>query len=141
MIYLDSAATTPTDPAVVEAMLPFLREHFANPSASYASARMVRKAVQTAREQVAALIDAQADEVIFTSCGTESINTALASVRELWPEKTDLIITPRISSDLTIWTDATSEFVSQAGTLAQRRVRVPQSMGRKFLMLKAEMTP
>ncbi len=93
MIYLDSAATTPTDPAVVEAMLPFLREHFANPSASYASARMVRKAVQTAREQVATLIDAQADEVIFTSCGTESINTALASVRELWPEKTDLIIT------------------------------------------------
>ncbi len=92
MIYLDSAATTPTDPAVVEAMLPFLREHFANPSASYSAARMVRKAVQTAREQVATLIGAHADEIVFTSCGTESINTAIASVRASWPEKTDLII-------------------------------------------------
>jgi hypothetical protein len=55
--------------------------------------------------------------------------------------KTDLIITPRLSDDLTIWTDATSESVSQAGTLTQRRVRVPQSAGRKFFMLKAEMTP
>ena len=55
--------------------------------------------------------------------------------------KTDLVITPRISSDLTTWTDATSEFVSQAGPLAQRRVRVPQSAGRKFLLLKAEMVP
>lgn len=92
MIYLDSAATTPTDPAVVEAMLPFLREHFANPSASYSAARMVRKAVQTAREQVARLLGAHADEIVFTSCGTESINTAIASVRASWPEKSDLII-------------------------------------------------
>ena len=73
-------------------MLPFLREHFANPSASYSAARMVRKAVQTAREQVATLIGAHADEIVFTSCGTESINTAIASVRASWPEKTDLII-------------------------------------------------
>ncbi len=93
MIYLDSAATTPTDPAVVEAMLPFLRDHFSNPSASYSSARTVKKEVQTAREQVAAIIGAQSEEIIFTSCGTESINTVIASVRTLWPEKTDLIIT------------------------------------------------
>ena len=80
-VYADHAATTRPAPEVVEAMLPFLREQFANPSASYAAARRVRKAVQVAREQVAALLGAQADEIVFTSCGTESINTALASVR------------------------------------------------------------
>lgn len=93
MIYLDSSATTPTDPAVIEAMLPFLCEHYANPSSSHAGARIVRQALQTAREQTAALIGAQPDEIVFTSGGTESINTVHASVRSLWPKKKDLIIT------------------------------------------------
>lgn len=79
MIYLDASATTPVDPRVVEAMLPFLSQHYANPSASYAAARFVKKALDTAREQVAALIDAEPDEIIFTSGGTESDNAAIGS--------------------------------------------------------------
>lgn len=79
MIYLDASATTPVDPRVVEAMLPFLTRHFANPSATYADARFVKKALETAREQVAALLDAEPDEVIFTSGGTESDNAAIGS--------------------------------------------------------------
>jgi len=112
MIYLDNAATTQTDPEVVEAMMPFLREHYANPSASYAAARHVRKALHTAREQVAARLGAQADEIVFTSCGTESINTALASVRALWPEKTDLIIT---STEHAATLEAASRWKAQVG--------------------------
>lgn len=93
MIYLDANATTPVDPAVLEVMLPFLREHFANPSAGYAEGRVAHRAVEKARGQVAALLNADADEIIFTSGGTESINAAHASVRALWPEKPELVIT------------------------------------------------
>lgn len=93
MIYLDANATTPVDPAVLEAMLPFLREHFANPSASYASGRRVRRALEQARAQVAALLNARPAEITFTSGGTESINAVHASVRALWPERRELIIT------------------------------------------------
>jgi cysteine desulfurase len=93
MIYLDANATTPIDPAVLEAMLPFLRENWANASASYSAGRKARKAVETAREQVAALIGAEAREVVFTSGATESINAVHASVRHLWPEKRLLITT------------------------------------------------
>ena len=93
MIYLDANATTPVDPAVLEAMLPFLRELYANPAASYASGRRVRRAIEQARAQVAALLGAQPGEITFTSGGTESINAVHASVRALWPEKPELIIT------------------------------------------------
>ena len=93
MIYLDANATTPVDPAVLEAMLPYLREHYANPAASYASGRKVRRAIEQARAQLAALLGARPGEIIFTSGGTESINAAHASVRALWPEKPELIIT------------------------------------------------
>ena len=93
MIYLDANATTPVDPAVLEAMLPFLREHYANPSASYAGGRRVRRAMEQARAQVAALLNALPEEITFTSGGTESINAVHASVRALWPEKPELIIT------------------------------------------------
>ena len=93
MIYLDANATTPVDPAVLEAMLPFLREHYANPSASYAAGRRVRRAIEQARAQVAALLNASPVEITFTSGGTESINAVHASVRALWPDKPELIIT------------------------------------------------
>lgn len=92
VIYLDSNATTCVAPEVLEAMLPFLRDQFVNPSATYRAARTVRRAVEKAREQVAALLGADAEEVIFTSGGTEAINTAHASVRALWPERRRLII-------------------------------------------------
>lgn len=74
-------------------MLPFLREHYANPSASYAAGRRVRRAIEQARTQVAALLNALPAEITFTSGGTESINAVHDSVRALWPEKPELIIT------------------------------------------------
>ncbi len=92
MIYLDANATTPIDPEVLEVMLPFLRDHYANPSASYSSARVVKKALVMAREQVAALIDAAPDEIVFTSGGTESNNAAIGSALTLsHPRKSHFI--------------------------------------------------
>jgi cysteine desulfurase len=92
VIYLDSNATTRVAPEVVAVMLPLLEAQWVNPSASYGSARRVRRALELAREQVAGLIGARADEVVFTSCGTESINAVHESVRALWPERRGLII-------------------------------------------------
>lgn len=92
MIYLDNNATTPIDLQVVDAMLPFLREHFANPSAAYRSARGVDRVIATARAQVADLIHAEPEEIIFTSGGTESNNTAIDSAMSRWPERKHLVI-------------------------------------------------
>lgn len=77
MIYLDHAATTPLDAAVLEAMLPYLREDFGNPSSTHAFGRRVRAAIEHARAQVAALIGAAPAEIVFTSGGTESDNAAV----------------------------------------------------------------
>ena len=81
MIYLDSNATTRIDPEVVDAMLPFLTEHYANPSSGYKAGRLVKRAVTGARQQVANLLNAEPDEIIFTGCGTESNN---AVIQSLW---------------------------------------------------------
>ncbi|MDD2725139.1 MAG: cysteine desulfurase family protein [Methylovulum sp.] len=80
MIYLDHNATTPLDGRVVEAMLPFLKSFYGNPSSLYRHGRLARSALDTAREQVAALVDANPAAVIFTSGGTEANNLALASL-------------------------------------------------------------
>ncbi|MFN4944484.1 MAG: cysteine desulfurase family protein [Akkermansiaceae bacterium] len=80
MIDLDANATTRMLPEVVDAMLPWLRDHHANPSGSYRDAKLARKAIEQAREQVADLISAAPEEIIFTGCGTESVNTALHSL-------------------------------------------------------------
>lgn len=77
MIYADYAATTPVDPRVLETMLPYLQNEFYNPSSLYPASRGVRAAVENARAQIAALIDCDADELIFTSGGTESDNLAV----------------------------------------------------------------
>jgi len=77
MIYLDNNATTQIHPEVLEAMLPYLSEHFYNASSGYRAARKVRDAVEEARAKVAALVDVDAEEIIFTSGGTESNNMAL----------------------------------------------------------------
>lgn len=76
-IYLDYNATTPLDPAVVEAMLPFLRDHFGNPSSSHVLGQQARQAVEVARGQVAELLGATSEEIIFTGGGTEASNHAL----------------------------------------------------------------
>src|SRR5437660_4560884 len=76
-IYLDYNATTPLDPAVVEAMLPYLREHFGNPSSTHPYGKTAHDAVDRARQQLAELLGAQPDEIIFTGGGTEASNHAL----------------------------------------------------------------
>lgn len=76
-IYLDYNATTPIDPAVLHAMLPYLQTHFGNPSSSHAYGKIAHDAVETARAQVADLIGAAPDEIVFTSGGTEASNHAI----------------------------------------------------------------
>lgn len=76
-VYLDHNATTPVLPEVVDAMLPWLREHFGNPSSGHAWGRRAAEAVATAREQVAGLLGAHPDEILFTGGGTEASNLAI----------------------------------------------------------------
>jgi cysteine desulfurase len=91
MIYLDNNATTPVCQEALDAMMPFLTECWANPSSGYRFARRAKQAMATAREQVAALIGAEPQEVIFTSCGTESSNAAIRSAVALYPQRRHLI--------------------------------------------------
>jgi len=79
-VYLDHAATTPPDPRVVDAMLPYLRDQWFNPSSIYVEAQQARQAIDEAREAVAHAIGARPDEIIFTSGGSESDNLALRGV-------------------------------------------------------------
>src|SRR4051812_43727828 len=79
-IYLDYNATTPLDPAVLEAMLPYLRDHFGNPSSAHAFGRTAHEAVEHARQQVAGLLGAQPDEIVFTGGGSEASNLALKGI-------------------------------------------------------------
>ncbi len=80
IIYLDHAATTPVDPAVVEAMLPYFTEKWGNPSSIYSLGRDAGVALNAAREQVAGILGCSPSEVYFTSCGTESDNMAIRGV-------------------------------------------------------------
>lgn len=83
-IYLDNAATTSLDPAVLEAMMPYLTAHFGNPSSIYSYGRESRMAIENARKLVAKTLNAHPAEIFFTSGGTESSNMAItASVRDL----------------------------------------------------------
>jgi cysteine desulfurase len=83
-IYLDNAATTSLDPAVLAAMMPYLTTHFGNPSSIYSYGRESRMAIENARKTVAKLLNAHPAEIFFTSGGTESSNTAIrAAVRDL----------------------------------------------------------
>ena len=82
-VYLDNSATTPLDPRVLEAMLPYLHTEFGNASSIHGFGQRARAAVEHAREQVAALIGAQPREIIFTSGGTESDNFALRGVLQV----------------------------------------------------------
>jgi len=95
-IFLDHAATTPADPRVVEAMLPFFSESFGNPSSIHSLGLETRTAVAEAREKVASLIGAASDEVIFTSGGTEADNLAVKGIAQANAQRGKHIVTTRI---------------------------------------------
>src|SRR5207244_8707296 len=85
IIYLDNNATTQLDPAVIEEMLPFLTKYYGNPSSGYGFAAMARKAINRARERLAALLDCEPTEIVFTSGGTESNNAVINSALQFEP--------------------------------------------------------
>ncbi|NTW34894.1 MAG: cysteine desulfurase NifS [Syntrophobacteraceae bacterium] len=94
-VYLDNNATTQVAPEVIEAMLPYLHELFGNPSSMHSFGGQVAVKVREARERAAALIGCHPDEIIFTSCGTESDNAAIRSALTVQPEKRH-IVTSRV---------------------------------------------
>ena len=94
-IYLDNNATSRVAEEVFEAMKPFLTERYGNPSSMHTFGGTVAHDITQARERVAALLNCQADEIIFTSCGTESDNTAIHSTLEAYPDRRH-IITSRV---------------------------------------------
>lgn len=92
-IYLDNNATTQVAPEVLEAMLPYFHDLYGNPSSMHSFGGQVGRRLRLAREQVGALIGASADEIIFTSCGTESDNTAIRSALAANPGKRHIVTT------------------------------------------------
>ncbi|MBU0506351.1 MAG: cysteine desulfurase NifS [bacterium] len=93
LVYADNNATTQIDSIVLDEMLPFLKEYYGNPSSMYGLAEKSGTKIKEARQRVAALINASEDEIIFTSCGTESNNTAVHAALEKQPEKKHIITT------------------------------------------------
>jgi cysteine desulfurase len=128
-IYLDYNATTPLLPEAMEAMLPYLRDHFGNPSSAYARGRTARDAVEAAREKVAALLACDADEVVFTSGGTESNNLAIRGVTEALPDRqqvvTSIIEHPAVAAPCS-WLERHGWRVARAGVDEDGRVRVQE---------------
>ncbi len=93
IIYFDNNATTQVAPEVLEAMLPFFKDMYGNASSMHSFGGQVGKHIAVAREQIAELLGAMPDEILFTSCGTESDNTAVISAIETQPEKKHFITT------------------------------------------------
>jgi cysteine desulfurase len=95
-IYLDNAATTPTDPEVVKAMLPYFSDIFGNPSSLHSFGQEAKRAIEEARDRIASFISADPEEIVFTSGGTESDNFALKGAAYARRDKGDHIITTAI---------------------------------------------
>lgn len=91
-IYLDHNATTPVDPAVVEAMLPYLNDRFGNASSAHSFGRDAKVALENAREMIAGIINCQPSELYFTSGGTESDNIAVLGTTYQYPKKKHLVV-------------------------------------------------
>jgi cysteine desulfurase len=130
LIYLDHNATTPVLPEVVDAMLPYLREHFGNPSSGHAYGRRAHEGVARARRQVADLLGCDADEVIFTSGGTESNNLAIRGVVEARAERRH-VVTTVIEHPATeqpcAWLERHGVRVTRIGVDADGRARMPDA--------------
>ena len=102
-IYLDYSATTPVDPRVVDAMIPWLRDHFGNPaSRSHAFGWEAEKAVEQARADVAALVNADPRELVWTSGATESINLALKGAAHFYKDKGRHLVTVKTEHKATL---------------------------------------
>jgi len=93
VVYMDNNATTKVAPEVLEAMLPYFSDLYGNPSSMHSFGGQVGKALKEAREQIVNLIGASPDEIIFTSCGTESDSTAILSALQAFPEKRHIVTT------------------------------------------------
>jgi cysteine desulfurase len=91
VVYLDNNATTKVDPEVLQAMLPYFSEYYGNPSSMHAFGGGVAGVIREARERLAQLIGASPDEIVFTSCGTESDGTAIRAAIESYPSKRQLV--------------------------------------------------
>jgi cysteine desulfurase len=112
-VYLDNAATTPLDPAVFEAMTPYLLENFGNPSSIHSHGRVVRAAIEKARKTVASLLNTSPAEIFFTSGGTEADNTAIVGSIEKFGIKH--VITSKIEHHAVLHT---LEELHKHGTIA-----------------------
>ena len=93
IVYMDNNATTRVAPEVVEEMMPYFSEYYGNPSSMHTFGGQVGSNVEEARKKIASLIGASSDELIFTSCGTESDSTAILSALQASPEKRHIVTT------------------------------------------------
>ncbi|AKV04466.1 Cysteine desulfurase [Labilithrix luteola] len=129
-IYLDYNATTPLLPEVVDAMLPYLREHFGNPSSGHVYGARARNAVDHAREQVATLLGCEADEIVFTSGGTEANNLAIRGVTEAFESKSH-VVTTVIEHPATarpcMWLEKHGRSVTRIGVDGEGRARLDEA--------------
>lgn len=112
IIYFDHAATTPLDPAVLDAMMPYLADQYGNPSSMYRIARDARRAIDDARDLVADLIGARAQEIVFTGSGSESDNLALKGVAFAHHREPGHIVTSQIEHHAVLHT---AEFLEKLG--------------------------
>ncbi len=129
-IYLDHNATTPVLPDVLEAMLPYLREHFGNPSSGHVYGQRAKAAVERARAQVAALLGAAPDEIVFTSGGTEASNLAIRGAAAARPEQRALVtsaIEHPASAEPCRALEAAGWKVTRIGVAPEGRVRVEEA--------------
>lgn len=111
-IYLDNAATTPTSPEALAAMLPYFSDLYGNPSSIHSFGQEAREAVEKSRDMLAALLGARSEEIIFTSGGTESDNTALTGVAYALKDKGNHIITTSVEHHAIL---ETSKFLEKQG--------------------------
>ena len=129
-IYLDHNATTPILPEVVDAMLPYLREHFGNPSSGHVYGRRAHDAVERARGQVATLLGCDDGEVIFTSGGTEANNLAIRGVAEARNDRRHVVTTAiehPATEQLCAWLERHGMRLTRIGVDVDGRARVEEA--------------
>jgi cysteine desulfurase len=131
-IYLDHNATTPVAPEVLEEMLPFLREEFGNPSSAHAYGRRARQAIDRARSQVASIIGARAEEIVFTASGTEATNLAVRGVVYARPERPNVVTSVfehPATAQTCAWLERHGTRLNRAGVERDGRIS-PEVIGR-----------